>query len=103
MCSLPARRRSSRLLAPPSHKPRLVAAGNTVVPAILALEALGFTLSRPPAGAGSGVWATRGEETFIAEDPVTVLGLVRLVELRGWDWRAPDAEIERVLAQYPGL
>ena len=49
------------------------------------------------------MWATRGEETFIAEDPVTVLGLVRLVELRGWDWRAPDAEIERVLAQYPGL
>jgi hypothetical protein len=34
---------------------------------------------------------------------VAVLGLVRLAELRGWDWRAPDAEIARVLAQYPAL
>jgi hypothetical protein len=47
------------------------AAGNTVVPAILALE-----------------------------NPVTVLGLVKLVEMRGWELRSTDPDVERVMRQY---
>jgi hypothetical protein len=55
-----------------------VAAANTVVPAILALEADGFT---------------------VTQDPVAVLGLVKLAETRR-PWRADDAEVDDVLARF---
>ena len=80
-----------------THK-KIVAAGNTVAPAILELERQGFAISAPEAG--EIFVATRGDETYSADDPVTVLGLVRLVELRGWEWAATDTEIESVLEKY---
>jgi hypothetical protein len=35
-----------------------------------------------------------------AEDPVALLGLIRLVELRSWDWTASDTQIEETLGRY---
>ena len=72
------------------------AAGNTVVPAILALEALGFTVRIDHADDGARCRATRGGEVYSAADPVEVLGLVRLVEVRGWNWSATDDDLEAV-------
>ena len=80
-----------------THK-RIIAAANTVAPPILELERLGFVISAPEAG--ETFIATRGNETYSADDPVTVLGLVRLVELRTWEWGATDAEIESVLEKH---
>jgi hypothetical protein len=72
--------------------------GSTVVPAILALEALGF---RVTFHAESGeCLATRGDESYSAEDPVWVLGLVKLAEVRGRDWAVTDAEIEATLRRF---
>ena len=76
------------------------AAGNTVVPAIVALEDLGFIVSVGRTNEGEQFRATRGDETYEAEDPMTVLGLVKLVEVRGWDWRSTDPDVERVMRQY---
>lgn len=76
----------------------IAAAANTLVPAILALEAMGFTLESAVEGDPSLLCAIRGEERYVAPDPVTLLGLLKLVELRSWDWRASDAELERVLS-----
>ena len=76
------------------------AAGNTVVPAILALEKLGFIVSIERTKDGEQFIATRGDETYGADDPVTVLGLVKLVEMRGWEWRSTDPDLERVMRQY---
>jgi hypothetical protein len=71
---------------------RLIAqAGNTVVPAVLAVESLGYEVVVD----GAGVLARRGDESYLAEDLVALLGLVRLVELRSWEWRANDDEIPR--------
>ncbi|MDB4908363.1 MAG: hypothetical protein JWO05_3147 [Gemmatimonadetes bacterium] len=75
------------------------AAGNTVVPALLALEALGFRVE-VTAGAQSSCQAFRGDESYSAGDPVTVLGLVRLVELRSWDWEASDRDIDLTLNRF---
>jgi|KBSMisStandDraft_5_1062788.scaffolds.fasta_scaffold859674_1 hypothetical protein len=75
-------------------------AGNTVVPAFLALEGLGFTVSIERVAGRDVFSASRGDETFSGEDPVSVLGLVKLVEARGWTWRANDADLERVMRQY---
>ena len=79
---------------------RIVAAGNTVVPALLALEALGLRVE-VTAGENSVCRATRGDESYVADDPVAVLGLVRLVEVRGWDWPATDAEIDATFLRFP--
>ena len=71
-------------------------AGNTVVPAILALETLGFAVE-----VNRGMVTARdGEREFTADDPVTVLGLVRLIEVRGEQWRASDNEIEEVIDRH---
>lgn len=75
---------------------KIAQAANTVVPAILALEQLGFTL----AVGDSEVRATRADEEYVAEDPVAVLGLVKLIETRSWDWRPTDAEIDAVIERY---
>ncbi|WP_198949900.1 hypothetical protein [Kineosporia sp. A_224] len=70
-------------------------AGNTVVPAILALEQIGLTVTR----SGDDLVAVLGNARFVAEDPVALLGLVKLVELRR-PWAASDAEIDEVLARF---
>ena len=70
-------------------------AGNTVVPAILALERLGFTISQQ-----DGFFAASAEGSrFVAEDPVALLGLIKLAETRR-PWSATDAEIDDVLNRY---
>ena len=79
---------------------QIVAAANTVVPAFLALEALGFLLEVTN-GERPACRATRDGESYVADDALTVLGLVRLVELRGWDWAATDAEINAALQRFP--
>lgn len=70
-------------------------AGNTVVPAILALRRLGFRVEQQ---AGSFVASTPSAR-FTAENPVALLGLVKLIELRG-SWRASDEEIDQALSEF---
>jgi hypothetical protein len=71
-------------------------AGNTVVPALLALEGLGYEISIQ----GDLVTAAGPDGRFVAADPVSVLGLVKLVEARSWNWRANDDEIDATLSRY---
>jgi hypothetical protein len=80
---------------------RIATMGNTVVPALLELEKLGFTVKT-----GKDSYqcrATRNDEEYSADDPVTVLGLVKLIESRGWNWHASDEEIDATLRRYPLL
>lgn len=79
---------------------KIAAAGNTVVPALLVLSGLGFDVTVRTSSEGQWVVAVRGEEEFVADDPVTVLGLIKLVEVRTWNWRASDADIEAALVKY---
>jgi len=46
------------------------------------------------------VRATRGDETYLADDPVALLGLVKLIEERGWEWQPDDAEISAAIERY---
>jgi hypothetical protein len=79
---------------------QLVAAANTVVPALLVLEALGFRVEITADGDGATCRATRGNERYVADDPVAVLGPIKLVELRGWDWAASDSELHAATQRY---
>jgi hypothetical protein len=81
----------------------IATAGNVLVPAYLALGTKGYRVTRvvdkrQPAETWRAVKA--GEE-FIAEDPLSLLGLVALYEARGAGWQAEDAEIDAFLKQFP--
>jgi len=74
--------------------------GNTVIPALLILEKLGFVIRIEAAEGDERVRATRGDETYLADDPVALLGLVKLIEERGWEWQPDDAEISAAIERY---
>lgn len=79
----------------------LAAGGNVMVPALSALEELGYSVSSSRDFDGERTFIARREDhTFTAADPVALLGLVKLVEVRGWEWQATDTEIEEKLRQY---
>lgn len=75
------------------------AAGNVMVPAILALEARGFSVTSHERE-GSGWSARRGTLELVAEDPLLLLGLHAVVETRGRDWRASDDELADVFDRF---
>src|SRR5262249_54377240 len=79
---------------------RIFAAGNTVIPALLALEHLGFDVVVQGSSQGQSVVAVRGDEYYKGDDPVEVLGLVKLIEVRTWDWRPADSEIDATMRKY---
>ena len=84
----------------PVANQRIAADGNTVVPALLALSELGFSVTVDTSPERHTVVAARGHEEFVADDPVTVLGLIKLVEIRTWNWQANDEDIEATLEKY---
>lgn len=73
------------------------AAGNTMAPALASLRALGYVVSRV-VGESPLYRAENALCSFTAEDPLLLLGLVKLYELRGKSWQASDAELEALLA-----
>lgn len=84
-------------------KSQLTSAGNTIVPAYLALIARGLSIVKEPSAlTESGmIWVAEDTTTqFFADDLVTLLGLVAMQETRGADWQASDEEIERFIAKY---
>jgi hypothetical protein len=84
-------------------KPTLANAGNTLVPAYLALLQRGFKVYREPSlKTESGpLWVAEDSSCrFVAEDLVTLLGLVGLYETRGSHWEASDQEIDSFLAEH---
>ena len=70
------------------------------MPALLVLEKLGFVIHIETATGAEQVRAIRGDETYLANDPVALLGLVKLIEERGWEWRPDDAEISAAIERY---
>jgi hypothetical protein len=75
---------------------RIAQGGSTVVPAILVLESLGYTLTIDE----DLMVASSTDTTLVADDPVALLGLLKLVEVRTWAWTASDAEIDETLTRY---
>jgi hypothetical protein len=49
------------------------------------------------------VVASSSAVQFIAEDPVAVLGLVKLFEVRGADWMAKDEDIAAAFERFADL
>ncbi|MEM8600598.1 MAG: hypothetical protein AAGF99_11815 [Bacteroidota bacterium] len=71
-----------------------------LIPAILALRAMGYDVSRRYDD--DREWWKAKTETleFGAEDPLSLLGLIALRENRGAAWHATDAEIDAVMQEF---
>jgi hypothetical protein len=85
--------------------PTIATAGNVLVPAYLALLTKGYAVNRITLGNEDepSEWcATKGAYRFLAEDVLSLLGLVALHETRGDSWRASDAEIDSFFRDFPG-
>jgi hypothetical protein len=76
---------------------KLDAGGNTVVPAILLIRQLGYTFTYDKQK--GYCFASKDGNVFGAEDPLLVLGLIKLYEMKGENWMATDEEIDEVLKE----
>lgn len=82
---------------------RIVAAGNTIVPAYLVLLEKGYQVSRLRTDDEVETWlAIKAGEEFVADDPLMLLGLVSLYEIRQEVWPAPDGEIDAFMERFYG-
>jgi hypothetical protein len=71
-------------------------AANLMAPAYLTILAKGYTVR-----AEQGLMvAAKGADTFSAEGPVALLGVIVVGEFRGHDWRPTDEEVEDFVARF---
>ncbi len=75
----------------------IAAAGNTLAPALAVIRGMGYQVTLEAGGDALYV-AERGICALKAEDPLTLLGLVKLYEVRGRNWKPTDAEVSALLA-----
>ena len=81
----------------------ITAAGNTEVPAFLAIKALGFDVERRflDGDRERELWVARKEQSqFSAGSPLELLGLYAMRSQRGQSWKASDEEINAFLSDY---
>ena len=86
-----------------NSKPTNASAANVIVPAYLALQQKGYHVWCEGSADVSGEDTWYAENSccrFVAEDPVTLLGLVAMYETRGDDWTASDQQIDEFLSEY---
>ena len=60
--------------------------GSVMTPAYLAILAKGYAVR----SSGDYMIAPRGEDTFVADGPVQLLGLIAPIEVRGETWEATE-------------
>jgi hypothetical protein len=83
------------------RKVTIATASNVLVPAYLVLRGKGYRITRVVEKKVETWRAVKPGVEFIAEDPLSLLGLVSLYEARGEAWRAEDAEIDDFCRQFP--
>ncbi len=83
-----------------SNLEQIADAGNTLVPAILTLRALGFTVTREERDDGDWWLAQADNLELRASDPLKLLGLAELRRARGSKWKATDSKIDEILREY---
>ena len=78
----------------------VAAAGNTEVPAYLALIELGYSVDRVDKDGEEHWIAKKGTLRLTADGPLELLGLSLLRSERGPRWQASDTEIDEFLKRF---
>lgn len=74
----------------------IATAGNALPSALASLRTLGYSVTQSENSALCR--AENGVVSFVAEDVLLLLGLVKLYEMRGSSWQPTDQEVEAYLA-----
>ncbi|MGS5088010.1 hypothetical protein ACVC7V_16115 [Hydrogenophaga sp. A37] len=74
----------------------IASAGNVLPAALATLRQLGYVVTLM--NNGRLCKAENGTQTLVAEDPLLLLGLVKLQEARGNEWAPTETEVENYLA-----
>lgn len=80
-------------------------AGNVIIPAYITLQQKGYILECMHAGSDDDLvsWkATKGSDEFNASDPLSLLGIIAMIEHRGENWKATDEEATPFMNKYYG-
>jgi hypothetical protein len=88
------------VLGTAGEKLRVTNAGNTLAPSYALLRQLGFQVTHLRDANGEPTGWVRAENQYCvltAEDPVLLLGLIKLIECRGAGWRPTGAEVDDFL------
>ena len=78
----------------------ITSAGNAAAPAFALLKQLGFQVTHVRDASGrctEWLQAERHDCVLRAEDPLALLGLVKLLECKGGQWRSSQQEIDEFL------
>ena len=79
-----------------SNRTVIASAGNVLPAAFAALRALGYVVTLT--NNGRLCKAENESFTLVAEDPLLLLGLAKLHEVRGREWHPTDSQIEEYLS-----
>jgi hypothetical protein len=71
----------------------ITSASNLFAPAYLTVVERGYAVHK----GGDLLVATKGDDTFTAEDPILLLGVIAMAETRGENWTATDQQIDAFL------
>lgn len=77
---------------------KLLNAGNVLIPAIKVMKDIGYRVDFEEETALFS--AHKDSNEFFAEDPVALLGLIKLFEVRGENWRISDKELNAIAHEY---
>ncbi len=83
-----------------NEKIHISASGNTTVPCVLLLEEMDYTVSNRFVGPEEYWSAWKDGIRLSALDPCTVLGLAKLIEARGKNWKAKDVQIDKFFQRF---
>jgi hypothetical protein len=79
----------------------IAAAANTEAPCYLALIELGFDVIKQQSGEREFWIAEKQDLKIVSEEGLCMLlGLAKLIEMRGSNWEATDTEIDHFLKQF---
>lgn len=67
-----------------------------MAPALATIRAMGYEVSRDLEGGGAYV-AVGPNCRLVADDPLALLGLLKIYEMRGSNWEPTDAEVSAFL------
>jgi hypothetical protein len=79
----------------------LASAGNVEVPAYLTIRDRGYEVTSTTDYDHTETWIAESDQArFVAENPLSLLGLIAVFEARGKNWLANDDQIEEFVAKF---
>ncbi len=75
---------------------KIAIAGNSETAAYAVLWELGYELGGVRYSENTGLVAKKGNDEFLGESAIEILGLIAMLQARGKNWKPTEEEVDRV-------